>query len=38
MNALWIIHRYLQLKNVSNSERKKFLPRVCFLGGKSAPG
>ena len=38
MNALWIIHRYLQLKNVSNSERKTFLPRVCFVGGKAAPG
>lgn len=38
MNALWMIHRYLQLKKANSQERKKFLPRVCFVGGKAAPG
>lgn len=38
MNALWMIHRYLQIKHASNEEKKKFIPRVCFVGGKAAPG
>ena len=38
MNALYIIHRYLTLKNSTPEERKKFVPRTVFFGGKAAPG
>lgn len=38
MNALWLAHRYIQLKEAKPEERKKFMPRTSFIGGKAAPG
>lgn len=39
MNILYIIHRYLTIKDTPAHERKnKFVPRVCMIGGKAAPG
>lgn len=38
LNLFYIIHRYLTLKHISPEERKKFVPRCCFFGGKAAPG
>ena len=38
MNALWLAHRYLQIKEAKPEERKKFVPRTSFIGGKAAPG
>jgi len=39
MNILYIIHRYLTIKETPAGERKdKFVPRVCMIGGKAAPG
>ena len=38
MNALYVIHRYLTLKNSTLEERQKFLPRTILFGGKAAPG
>ncbi|NLL91516.1 MAG: glycogen/starch/alpha-glucan phosphorylase [Ruminococcaceae bacterium] len=35
LNALHIVHRYLQIKNNKN---KDFLPRTYFFGAKAAPG
>ncbi|KAM3142270.1 hypothetical protein pb186bvf_005679 [Paramecium bursaria] len=38
MNILYVIHRYLQIREATPEERKSFVPRnVCF-GGKAAPG
>lgn len=38
MNIFGVIHRYLTLKKMSPTERKKQLPRVSIFGGKAAPG
>ena len=38
MNALYCIHRYLTIKRASPEDRKKFVKRVSFFGGKAAPG
>lgn len=39
LNILGVIHRYLEIKNASPSERStQFNPRVVMIGGKSAPG
>lgn len=38
MNALYMIYRYIQLKEASSEERKKFTKRTTFIGGKAAPG
>lgn len=38
LNVLSIIHRYDCIKNMTNEERKKVVPRVCLIGGKAAPG
>ena len=38
MNCLYIIHKYLRIKEATPEERKKFVPRTCLIGGKSAPG
>jgi starch phosphorylase len=32
MNALWIAHRYLQIKETPPQERKKFVPRTSLIG------
>jgi len=37
LNCFYIIHRYLQIKEASPSQRAKFQKRVCFIGGKAAP-
>ena len=39
MNILYVIHRYLMIKETPASERHhKFVPRVVMIGGKAAPG
>lgn len=39
MNIFYIIHRYLTIKDTPANERQnKFVPRVCMIGGKAAPG
>jgi starch phosphorylase len=36
MNMFSIIHRYLDIKQMSPEERKQVVPRVCIFGGKAA--
>ncbi|KAI6143212.1 glycosyltransferase family 35 protein [Pisolithus tinctorius] len=38
LNILGVVHRYLTLKAMSPSERKKLTPRNVFFAGKAAPG
>ena len=39
MNIVYVIHRYLAIKDTPAAERKaKFVPRVTMIGGKAAPG
>lgn len=39
MNILYVIHRYLMIKETPAHERSsKFVPRVVMIGGKAAPG
>ena len=39
MNILYIIHRYFAIKETPAHERRnKWVPRVCMIGGKAAPG
>jgi hypothetical protein len=38
LNIFGVIHRYLQIKNMSPEDRKKLAPRVSIFGGKAAPG
>lgn len=39
MDILYVIHRYFQILETPESQRiTKFVPRVIFIGGKSAPG
>ncbi len=33
-----VIHRYLTLKGMSETERSAVVPRVVIFGGKAAPG
>ena len=37
MNALYIAHKYLLIKEAKPEERKKFVPRTSMMGGKAAP-
>merc|ERR1719343_632657 len=37
LNALYLIHRYLMIKQASPSERAKFMKRTSLIGGKAAP-
>merc|ERR1719437_52981 len=37
MNCLYIVHRYLMIKQESPSERAKFQKRTTLIGGKAAP-
>ena len=37
MNALYMIHLYLKIKESSPEEKKNFQPRTFFVGGKAAP-
>ena len=39
LNALFIVHRYLMIKDTPAGQRDaKFVPRVIMIGGKAAPG
>mmetsp|Transcript_15868 Transcript_15868/g.40295 ORF Transcript_15868/g.40295 Transcript_15868/m.40295 type:complete len:1250 (-) Transcript_15868:119-3868(-) len=38
LNILGIIHRYDQIRNMSEEEKADVVPRVCIIGGKAAPG
>lgn len=38
MNALYLIHRYLKIKEMSPEERAKVVPRTVVFAGKAAPG
>lgn len=38
MNILYVVHRYLMLKDMTPQEREQVVPRVCIFGGKAAPG
>ncbi|GAV30313.1 Phosphorylase [Pichia membranifaciens] len=38
MNIFGIIWRYLQIKHTPAENRNKWLPKVCIIGGKAAPG
>ena len=38
LNIFGVIHRYLELKDMSPERRKKMQPRVSIFGGKAAPG
>ena len=38
MNALYIVHRYLNLKEMNSEEKSKQVARSIFFGGKAAPG
>lgn len=38
MNILYVILRYLQIKETPQHERNNFVPRVVLIGGKAAPG
>lgn len=38
MDLLYCIYRYFQIKKASPEDRKKFVKRVSFFGGKAAPG
>lgn len=38
MNALYCVHKYLTLKDLSPAQREKQIKRVVFFGGKAAPG
>jgi len=39
MNILYVVHRYLTIKDTPQHERaQKFVPRVIMIGGKAAPG
>jgi len=38
LNILGVVHRYLRIKAMTPTERKKVNPRVVIFGGKAAPG
>ena len=38
MNALFLVYRYLEIKNSTPEARKNMVPRAVFIGGKAAPG
>jgi len=38
MLALYIIHRYLAIKEMAPHERVNMVPRTIIFGGKAAPG
>ncbi|QIX00782.1 hypothetical protein AMS68_006299 [Peltaster fructicola] len=38
LNIFGVIHRYLEIKDMSPEDRKVFAPRVVIFGGKAAPG
>merc|ERR1719506_3462838 len=38
LNALYLIHRYFQIKDASPRERARIQKRTTLIGGKAAPG
>ena len=38
MNILYVVHRYLWLKDLSPADRARVVPRATLFGGKAAPG
>ncbi len=38
MNILYIIYRYLTIKEMTPEDRSKVVPRTVMFGGKAAPG
>jgi starch phosphorylase len=38
MNILYVVHRYLTIKDMTPDERGNVVKRVCIFGGKAAPG
>jgi len=38
MNILYVIDRYLYIKDCSEEEKKKIVPRTVIIGGKASPG
>jgi len=38
MNALYCVHKYLTLKEMTPQERQAQVKRISFFGGKAAPG
>lgn len=38
LNALYIIYRYMKIKDTPVQERKKWVPRTILIGGKAFPG
>ena len=38
MNILYVIHRYLTIKQMSPQERANVVPRTVIFAGKAAPG
>lgn len=38
MNILYVIYRYLRIREASVEERRRFLARSILFGGKAAPG
>jgi len=37
MNILYVIYRYLTIKEMSPEDRKKVVPRTVMFSGKAAP-
>lgn len=37
MNILYVIHRYLAIKEMSPAEKKNVVPRTVMFSGKAAP-
>lgn len=38
LNILYVIHRYLKIKEMTPEERKSVVARTVMFGGKAAPG
>ncbi len=38
MNILYVIYRYLTIKEMTEEERNNVVPRTVMFGGKAAPG
>jgi starch phosphorylase len=38
MNILYVIYRYLAIKEMTPEERLKVVPRTIMFAGKAAPG
>lgn len=38
MNILYVIYRYLTIKDMTPEEKSKVVPRTVIFAGKAAPG